>query len=420
MKQTRATQHLKQVADNMELARQTGVALQTTDDLQLHGRFVTIREQRMVNFGSCSYLGLEQDERIKRGIIDATARYGSQFSSSRSYLSLGIYEELEALLQQLFGAPVIATPSTTLGHLSALPVLVGADDAVILDHQVHASVSMATQLLKAQGTRVEMVRHNHLDMLESRIQKLQAHHRQVWYLADGMYSMYGDFAPIAELKELLARYPQLRLYIDDAHGISWTGPHGAGLAAPALVGHPQVYLSGSLNKSFAAAGGVLIFPDEASKRLVRNCGGTMIFSGPIQPPMLGAALASARLHLSEKHADRQARLLRKIRLFNRMAALEGLPLENEVESPIRFLKVGEVETGYHLVQRLMQRGYYVNLAAYPSVPRDQTGLRVALNQHLHEADVMNLIKTISQERQQMAQGKASSNTAPSNSPAQAL
>ncbi|MEM9985011.1 MAG: aminotransferase class I/II-fold pyridoxal phosphate-dependent enzyme [Bacteroidota bacterium] len=397
MKQTNGTQHLKTVSEHMEWARKTGVALQVTEDQELHGRAITLGGNEIVNFGSCSYLGLEQDARVKAGIIEAVEKYGSQFSSSRSYVSIGLYDELEFLLGQMFGAPAVVTASTTLGHFSALPVLVGEKDVIIMDHQVHASVSMAAQVLKAKGVRVEMIRHNHLDMLENRIEKLKSSHERIWYLADGMYSMYGDFTPLAGLKELLARHEQLRLYIDDAHGISWTGKHGSGTVAPQLAGHPQVVITGSLNKSFAAAGGVLIFPDEETKRMVRNCGGTLIFSGPVQPPMLGAAIASANIHLSDELPRKQESLLRKIRLFNRMAEMEGLPLVSDNESPIRFISVGKPEVGYNMVQRIMSSGYYLNLAAYPSVPYKNTGLRIALNDHLHPVDIMNLVKVIVKE-----------------------
>ena len=119
--------------------------------------------------------------------------------------------------------------------------------------------------------------------------------------------MYADFFPARELDDLAARYDNLWLYVDDAHSASWTGTHGRGYAleqlSPATLARTVV--AASLNKSFAAAGGAITFPDAESRRLVASVGGPLIFSGPVQPPMLGAIVASARLHRSPEIVARQ-------------------------------------------------------------------------------------------------------------------
>ena len=102
-------------------------------DEQLDGRSIRIGERPTLHFASCSYLGLELDPRLKQAAIEATQRYGTQFSSSRAYVSAPLYEELESLLDSLFEAHTVVAPGTTLAHLAALPVLVAEDDAVILD-----------------------------------------------------------------------------------------------------------------------------------------------------------------------------------------------------------------------------------------------------------------------------------------------
>ncbi len=279
-------------------AARQGLAMRTAEDERLDGRAVTLDGRPVVSFTSCSYLGLELDPRVRRGAIDAVERYGTQFSSSRSYLSAPAYEELEALLGELFGGPTLVTPNTTLAHLSALPVLVAEEDAVILDHHVHQTVHLAVPQLREQGTHVEFLRHGRLDLLEERLRALEGAHRRVWYLADGIYSMFGSAAPIEALRYLASQHEALHLYIDDAHGTSWTGRHGRGFALEHLAGFPRAVVSVSLNKSFGAGGGALVFPEEELRRRVRTCGGPMIFTGPVQPPMLGAAIASARIHLS--------------------------------------------------------------------------------------------------------------------------
>src|SRR5205823_10666400 len=127
--------------------------------------------------GSCSYLGLEMDRRLRQAVCDAVMRYGTQFSSSRAYLSSPQYPLLEELLSEMFGGHALAAPTTSLGHLSAMPVLIGANDALILDQQVHNSLQTAAHQLRVQGTTVEMVRHSRIDRLEKMIERLAPGHR---------------------------------------------------------------------------------------------------------------------------------------------------------------------------------------------------------------------------------------------------
>lgn len=401
MSRNNIAQHLKSGEQIVQRALDTGIAQLNTEDFALDGRTIRIDGKSVINFSSCSYLGLDQHPDLKRGTIEATKRYGSQFSSSRAYVSLGLYEELEDLLGKMFGGSVIATASTTLGHLSALPSLINADDVLILDHQVHASVNMAVQLVKSTGVRVEMIRHNNMDMLESRIKKLQSKYKRIWYFADGVYSMFGDFAPVSALSSLLNQYECLHLYIDDAHGTSWAGKNGKGFAKTWLNGHPRVVVAASLNKSFAAAGGALILPNDEMKRYIRSSGGTLIFGGPIQPPMLGAAIASANLHLSRELSVHQGQLRQKIANFRDFAARNGVPIMKPNESPIFFIPVGTPDPGFDLVRRMLDRGFYLNIAAYPSVPLNQTGVRLTIHNHLQTEDLLRLTQALAEELPQV-------------------
>src|SRR5690606_13593937 len=197
MNQTKRHHYIDSVEQALGDAAGRGIIHLNLDDEPIAGTRIQVKGRELVSFGSCSYLGLEQDPRLIEGVISAVQRYGTQFSSSRAYMSLPLYEELEATLGRIFNKPVLVTPSTSLGHQAALPVLVRDEDAVILDHQVHASVQNAVQILKPRGIPVKLARHNSLEHLEELIQQLKPHHRHIWYLADGVYSMYGDFAPTA-------------------------------------------------------------------------------------------------------------------------------------------------------------------------------------------------------------------------------
>ena len=169
---------MKNLSPRVELVNQivkhaydSGIAQVRVQDYSTNGRHVTVDGKRLTYFGNCSYLGLELDSRIKNAAIEAINRYGNQFACSRSYAALTMYDELEYQLEQIFDQPALVTPTTTLGHIATISTLINQNDAVILDHQVHASVQMAVQIVKANGTHVEVLRHNRMDILESRIKK---------------------------------------------------------------------------------------------------------------------------------------------------------------------------------------------------------------------------------------------------------
>jgi 7-keto-8-aminopelargonate synthetase-like enzyme len=385
-----------------------GLGHRTAEDTVLCGRTLRIGGRDLVHFGSCSYLGLEIDPRLKRGAIDATERFGTQFSSSRAYVSAPPYVELEELLCEVFDAHALVTPSTTLGHLAAIPTLIDERDAVILDHQVHNSVQLATRLLQPMGAHVELVRHNRVDLLEERVAELRQRHRHVWYMADGVYSMYGDFAPFEDLEALCERYEQFHLYIDDAHGMSWQGRHGRGVALDRLTPHPRKVIATSLNKSFGAGGGALIFADPEQRRRVRTCGATMLFSGPVQPPLLGAAIASARIHLSDEIETMQQRLRARLDHCSRLLAEVDLPVLSSPDSPVRFIGMGMPRVAQRMTALLMEEGFFVNLGIFPAVPVKKSGVRFSLNLHHSDEDIERLVSCIARNFDEVVRAEGES------------
>lgn len=359
-------------------AKNRGVIHLSTEDSILHNNEITINEQKLVNFGSCSYLGLEFHPKLRNAAKNAIDAYGTQFSSSRAYISPKYYVELEEKLEKLFGSPTIVAATTTLGHLAALPVLVGSNDAVILDHQVHSSIQSASQQLKAKKIHVELVRHNRMDLLEERIIELKANHNKVWYFADGIYSMFGDTVPIDKIYALLDKYPEFNFYVDDAHAMSCFGENGKGFVLSGRKIHERMIVATSFAKAFATGGGALIFPNRALAQKVRNCGGTLITSGPMQPSALGAAIASADIHLSPEIEELKEDLQENIKYTTLLLKKYGLPNLSEATSPIFFIAVGLPKIGYTLIERLMKDGHFLNLGIFPAVPIKNTGVRFTI------------------------------------------
>jgi 7-keto-8-aminopelargonate synthetase-like enzyme len=353
------------------------------------GRRVELDDRMLYNFGTCSYMGLDMNRDLQEAAAAAVFSYGTQFSISRAYLQCPMYTELETTLKAITGRPVLVAPSTTLAHMAALPALVHDRDAVLIDQFAHASLQLSTQLL--HDVPVRLVRHNRIDQVEALLKELSTSFERIWYVIDGLYSMCGDFAPFDDIARLLERWPQLHIYIDDAHATSWLGLHGRGGALMRLGFHHRVVVALSLNKGFAAAGAALVLPDEELKARIRRCGGPMLFSGPIQPPMLGVALASAKRHLTSEHALAQAELMKRIDHTLAAARASGLELATQHRTPIFFIPHDSVTQATDHVQALIKRDFYVCPSAFPAVPMNRPGVRFTISLHNELEDIDELI-----------------------------
>jgi len=391
------SEFLSTVFSVFDASRERKHLYQHADDTKLDGKHISLEGETYLSFGSCSYLGLEVDPRMREGVLRAVEKYGTQFSCSRSYLSAPPYRELEERFSELFGAPAMLTASTTLGHLSAIPVLVNEKDAIIMDHQVHASVQTACTLAKAGGAVVEVVRHGDRAGLEEAIERLTRTRRHVWYMCDGVFSMFGDLPDVPHLRELMNRYEQMHMYVDDAHGMSIAGLHGRGVHLHRMGHHPRMVVAVSFAKAFAAGGACIVFPDSATRDRVRLCGGTMIFSGPMQPPMLGALRAGVDIHLSKDITKLQDELAERVSAFNRMLLARDLPLLAENEAPIFFIKTGPLRVAWDLASRIRSEGIYVNITPYPGVPMKRAGVRIAVTRHHSLEDLERLADAIARQ-----------------------
>lgn len=363
-------------------AKQQNIVHLYAEDKKLSGRKIQINGNNLFHFGTTGYLGLEQDSRLKAAAIKAIENYGTQFPLSKTYISHPLYAELEDKVSLMYDAPILITKNSTLGHMAVIPTAVDDNDGVILDHQVHWSVQNAVQIVKTKGVKVEMVRHNNLDMLEEKIKSLNDSCSKIWYMADGVYSMFGDFAPIKELMTLCKKYPKLHLYFDDVHGMSWSGKNGAGFVMSRLGALPEnCLLFGTLSKSFGASGALLVCPNIKLRDKIRNFGGPLSFSAQLEPASVAAAIASADIHLSDEIYELQNDLKIRIQHFNSLLQKTGLPLIDKNESPVFYIGTGLPVTGYNFVNRLFNEGFFVNLGIFPAVPVKNTGVRITISRH---------------------------------------
>ncbi len=350
----------------MARGRAAGVTQRVARSIGRDGRSLTLEPtgQEVVSFATCSYLGLDRDPRLAEGAIAAIRAHGVALSASRCFVTSPLYAEADAALAQLFGRPVVLAGSTTLAHAAALPILLERTDVVLFDRQVHHSVQTALTALGTRGPRLVALPHADLGALELAIQDAVAGGaRRVWYAADGIYSMFGDRLDVAGLATLMARYPALHAYLDDAHGMSWCGRRGGGSLIDADLPADRTIIATSLAKGFGATGGVLVVPDRATKERIENLGPSLMFSIQLPPPVLGAVVASAQLHLTDELTAMQAELAAVVaharaRFGGDPALGPRLPPVAAPPTPVLYVTIGNADAVVAAAAELVAAGFH--------------------------------------------------------------
>ncbi|MBN1157986.1 MAG: aminotransferase class I/II-fold pyridoxal phosphate-dependent enzyme [Bacteroidales bacterium] len=375
--------------------QENGCAFQYFEGPGFDGRTITVNNRKLLHFASCSYLGLETHPVLINGSVEAVRRYGTQTPSSRAMLSSPLYRELEEQLKLIFPGHVIVTQTVTLAHCSVLPLLIGEKDAIILDAYVHNSVRMASQLCRANGTFIIVSRHNDMEHVRYLIYRLKKDgYRNIWYCADGIYSIHGNMCDVAGLQKLLDEEENFYAYVDDAHGTGWCGKNGSGYVIGSYGLHEKMIVVESFAKSMVSSGGGIVVPDRLIADYIGLTGQTMIFSGPIQPAILGSLVACVKLHLTGEIAAYQNELLGLIRYLRQRSRSLGLPVVTNDETPIQLLRIGSMEKTYRVLKGLIERGYFPMTAGYPAIAKGDEGIRITVTRHLTKEDIDGFLSSV--------------------------
>lgn len=384
----------KRIAVDMQDA---GLSRQLIGDDRFSGDSIVLGDRRVINFGLCSYLALGDDPRVKEGAKAAIDAYGASYSSSIAYTAVPLYGDMKERMGQVFDAEVVLTGTTTLGHLTALPVLVMPGDRVLVDAQTHSSVMTATQTVQATGVPVTPVPHNDMEALEAEISSDEGS-RRIWYLTDGVFSMKGDSSPAEAIAALLDRFENLHLYVDDAHGFGWAGHHGRGQYLNRVRWHERIVVIVGLAKAFGSLGGVIATTNEEFAKDIELCGPALTFGGPVPPPNLGASIAAADIFLSDEIVERQEALMERIRLVNKLSADMGLDFASTEETPLWFLDVGEVREMMELTSEMRDAGFFLNGAGFPVVPHGHAGVRFTVTLDLSLTQIEDMLTCLNDKR----------------------
>ncbi len=367
------------------------------ENTDYNGRILELRSTPCINFANCSYMGLESHPAVIEGAKNALLHFGSQISMSRSLISSPLFAEIEKSLASIFGGFPIVYNSTTMAHYAAMPMLIKENDAIILDAYVHNSVRTASEICKSRGTFVLVSKHNDMEHLRYLIKRLKKEgYKNIWYCADGIYSMHGDVCNVKDLQQLLNEEENFFAYVDDAHGVGWCGKNGSGYVIGNFGLHEKMIVAGSLSKSFATSGGFLIVPDQLLADYLKLTGHSYIFSAPIPPSSLGAINASLKLHFTPETEEFQKEVNNLIIYFKTSCEENDIAVYSKCHTPIHLIKVGSKEQILKIQHHLVQSGFFASVAAHPAVSVEDGGIRVSISRNITKSDIDNFLFSLKQ------------------------
>jgi 7-keto-8-aminopelargonate synthetase-like enzyme len=335
---------------------------------------ITIEGREAINFGSNNYLSLSYHPKVIEATIEATRHFGSGVTGSRLLNgTLTLHRELEDELADFYdreAALVFATGY--VANMSAITGYLTRRDFAVVDKEIHNSLLTGVKL---SGATMKRFRHNDLAHLEKVLHSLPADAGK-GVIIDGVYSMGGDTAPLADMVALCRDIPNTFILDDEAHGIGVLGELGRGAAEQYGVIRDVDLITITFSKTLGSCGGALIGSQEAVE-LLQLTSDTLIFTASNTPGSVAAALAALRILRSEP--DRPARLRQRVADFLGMLSARGVPT-NPAESAIVTIplsKDSEVDTVL-LALDLLDNGVFVNPVIPPAVTKEMGLIRLSL------------------------------------------
>lgn len=346
-------------------------------------RLIRVQGHTVVNFGSDSFLGLDQDPRVQEALVAGTWRWGAHNGASRAFSSVRANTDAEEKLARWLGTEAtLIYPSVTLANMGAIPGLVGKQDLLVVDEYAHNSIQEGAKIAKANGVRLATFSHCDPFHLEQVLTEA-GDYRVALVAIDGVYSMSGALPPLARLDEVARRHRAV-LYVDDAHGTGVLGTRGRGTVLDALGSYDNAFVVGSLSKGFSCMGGFIGCTAEF-QRLLKMRSNTYIFGGPVPPPYLDAVCTVCDILMSSEFDALHGRLQANIQQLSSGLTNLGLTVLGG-QTPILSVLVGDEADTLSAGCFLFERGFYVQSVTFPAVPYHGGVLRIQVNaNHRSEA-----------------------------------
>lgn len=334
----------------------------------------TIEGHDYINFGSNNYLSLSYHPRVIEAAQRATDKYGTGVTGSRLLNgTLDLHLTLEAELAEFYGRESALVFSTGyVANLSTISGLLTRHDYAILDKDAHNSLLTGVNL---SGATMKRFGHNDLARLTKILDELPGDRGKA-VIVDGVYSMGGDTAPLADMVALCRQYPNTFILDDEAHGLGVLGARGRGAAEQHGVLGDVDLITITFSKTLGSCGGALIGSADAIELLTLDAD-PLIFTASNTPGSIAAALEALRILRDEPEIIGQLRA--NVDLFLDLLTDRGVPV-NPAESAIITIPLRQRDelSAVVLARELLEAGVFVNPVVAPAVPKGLGLIRLSL------------------------------------------
>lgn len=332
---------------------------------------VILGGKRVLMFGSNSYLGLTNHQRIMKAAKEAIDKYGTGCAGS-PFLNgtLDLHIEFENKLAQFFEKDGVMLYSTGFQtNIGVVPCVVGRGDYLIFDETDHASIIEGKRLSFATTLKFK---HNNVEDLERVLRKCPLEAAKL-IVVDGVFSMEGDIAKLPEIVLLADQY-NASIMVDEAHGLGVLGNRGRGTCDHFGVLDKVDIIVGTFSKSLASIGGFVAADADIINWLKHNSR-SYIFSASISPAATAAAMAAFDIMVSEPwHQENLWKVTNyALKRFKELGFEIG-----KTESPIIPLFVRDNAKTFIVTKMLLDEGIFVNPVISPAVAPNDTLIRFSL------------------------------------------
>lgn len=355
------------------------------------GRNVIVDGRRMLNLSSNDYLGLANDRKLRREFRETLTTETFLPTSSSSRLLTGnfsIYDRLEQQLADSFGTEAALTFNSGYhANTGILPAVSNTHTLILADKLVHASLIDGIRLSAAKCIRY---RHNEYNQLERLLQVNHSEYERIIVVTESIFSMDGDEADLRELVRLKKQYPNVLLYVDEAHAFGVRGQRGLGCAEEQDCINDIDFLVGTFGKALASAGAYIVCRKVIREYLINKMR-TFIFTTALPP----VTVQWTSFMLERLAGFRQRREALRFLSNQLREALKNKGYDCPSTSHIVPLITGESCVAIRKAEELQRKGFYALPVRPPTVPEGTSRIRFSLTAEIRESEMEKLINEIS-------------------------
>ncbi|MDZ7629397.1 MAG: aminotransferase class I/II-fold pyridoxal phosphate-dependent enzyme [Parvularculaceae bacterium] len=345
-----------------------------------------IKGRETVLAGTHNYLGQTFEPKAiaaaKRALdSEGTGTTGSRFANG----TFSGHKALERAIADYLGLNYCVIFST--GYVANLGAIAGlldpAEDVVLIDADCHACIYDGCQLSGAETIRF---RHNDPESLDKRLARLDPKFKGKLVCIEGMYSMYGDIAPVKEFVEVAHNHGAY-LLVDEAHSFGVYGENGRGVCEADGVMDKIDFYSGTFSKALASIGG-FVASNHPQAEYLRFSSRPYKFTASPSP----STIASAHAALDNLAATPglKAKLWENANRLHAALSQYGLKLA-AAPAPVISVLLPTKEEAFAAWNFLLDHGVYVNMAIPPGTPGKESLLRLAVSSAHTVEDIDRLV-----------------------------